>query len=239
MWLIVGSLVGCGNDIGLRPDAPLAGTPVVTITAPTINQAFYMSQMATVIWTVVDDAVSARCDVTALDGATRIPIATGVTAASGVVMTTPWTLASVAVSDNYVAEVTCTDDSSPPLTGTGVSGVFSVVGPPQQVSYAAQVQPIWDATCTSNACHDSTMPQERLNLTPSVSRAALVGVASRQCTTTQLVNPGNPDQSYLMFKLQGSGPCMMGSRMPKAAPTLTAAQRQLVRDWIVNGAPNN
>lgn len=239
MLLIVGFLSGCGNDIAHGPDAPPAGTPLVTVSAPRLNQAFYMSQTAMVTWAVVDDGGSARCDITALDGTTRIPIATGVTAGSGVVMTTPWTLTSVALSDAYVAEVRCTDDSSPPLIGTGTSAVFAVVGPPQQVSYASQVQPIWAAKCISNACHDNTMPQERLNLTASVSRAAMVGVASQQCPSTKLVNAGNPDQSYLMFKLQGSGPCMTGSRMPKGASALTAGQLQLVRDWIVNGAPNN
>lgn len=239
MWLIAGSLIGCGNDIAHGPDAPPAGTPLVTVTAPTLNQAFYMSQTAMVTWTVVDDGGSTMCDVTALDGTTRIPIATGVTATSGVVMTTPWTLASVALSESYVVEVRCTDDSVPPLIGTGTSAVFAVVGPPQQVSYASQVQPIWTAKCISQACHDNTMPQERLNLTASVSRAAMVGIASRQCPSTQLVKAGDPAQSYLMYKLQGSGPCMTGSRMPKTSPALSAIELQLIRDWIVNGAPNN
>jgi hypothetical protein len=47
------------------------------------------------------------------------------------------------------------------------------------------------------------------------------------------------ERSYLRFKLQGSGPCFIGTRMPKAASALSAAQLQMVRDWIYNGAPNN
>lgn len=236
--LFVGFLGACGNDIGSRPDAPVPGTPVVTITAPTLNQAFYMTQTATVIWTAADDGARLTCDVTAVDGTTRIPIAAGVQASPGVVEMTPWTLTAVAVSDAYVVQVSCTDDSSPPMIGTGSSAVFAVVGPPQQVSYASQVQPIWTAKCTSMACHDNTMPQEGLSLTASGSRAALVGVPSQQCPSTQLVNPGAPESSYLMFKLQGSGPCMMGTRMPRGT-SITSAQIGLVRDWIVNGAPNN
>jgi hypothetical protein len=44
--------------------------------------------------------------------------------------------------------------------------------------------------------------------------------------------------SYLIWKLQGSGACFQGSRMPKGAP-LTAAQIATVSGWIAAGAPNN
>ena len=50
---------------------------------------------------------------------------------------------------------------------------------------------------------------------------------------------GQPDQSYLVWKLQGSGGCYSGSRMPKGASALSASNLQLIRDWIANGAPNN
>jgi hypothetical protein len=53
------------------------------------------------------------------------------------------------------------------------------------------------------------------------------------------VLPGQPDQSYLTFKLQGSGPCFSGVRMPRGSTALSATQMQLIRDWITNGAPNN
>lgn len=237
--LIVMTASNCGNDVAERPDAPMPGTPVVTIYAPRLNQAFYMTQTAQVVWSVSEDGASTECDVFALDGTSRIDIALDVRAFQGLGVSTPWTLTAVAPFDAYVARVQCRDDNNPPLVGTATSSEFAVVAPPQPVSYAAQVQPIWTASCTSNACHDSTIPQERLNLTPSASRAALVGVASQQCPTTQLVNPGSPDQSYIMFKLQGNGPCMTGGRMPKASPILSVAQRNIIRDWIANGAPDN
>lgn len=209
------------------------------VSGPRTGEAFYMTQTARVLWTVTDDGASLVCDVVATDGANTIPIALDVAALSGAATMTPWTLATVSPSDGYVAQVTCTDASSPPQSGTGSSGIFAVTGPPQAVSYASQIQPLWAAKCVTNACHDNVTPQARLNLTAAVSHAALVGVASQQCPSTQLVNPGAPEQSYLMFKLQGSGPCMTGSRMPKTAPAFSPAQLQLVRDWITNGAPNN
>jgi hypothetical protein len=59
------------------------------------------------------------------------------------------------------------------------------------------------------------------------------------CRAAKLVEPGMPERSYLVFKLQSSGPCFQPTRMPKGAATFSTAQLQLVRDWIANGAPNN
>lgn len=237
-WIFV-IASSCGTDSAHQPDAPPAGTPRVVVTGPRMNEGFYMTQTADVLWSVTDESATLVCDVMASDGATMIPIALDIVAPSGAATMTPWTLTAVAPSTTYVAQVTCSDDSSPPLTGTGASGMFAVAGPPQQVSYASQVQPIWTGKCVTTACHDNVTPQARLNLTPAVSHAALVGIASQQCPSKQLVNPGEPGQSYVMIKLEGSGPCMTGSRMPKTSPALPAAQLQIIRDWIVTGAPNN
>ena len=107
------------------------------------------------------------------------------------------------------------------------------------MSYATQVQPILTASCTSAQCHDASMPQEALDLTAANSYAELVGVASRQCPTNLLVQPNTPTESYLVIKLQGSGACFKGTRMPKPPESVSGASLQLVRDWIANGAPNN
>jgi hypothetical protein len=50
--------------------------------------------------------------------------------------------------------------------------------------------------------------------------------------------PGNPDQSYLYKKITGA-PDIVGSRMPLAGGPLSAADIDLVRQWIQAGAPNN
>ena len=86
-------------------------------------------------------------------------------------------------------------------------------------------------------CHDATLPAEDLALTAAESYGALVGQASSQCPSTKLVEPGAPEASYLVKKLQGSGECFIGSRMPKPPETFSDAEIQLVRDWIFNGAP--
>ncbi|MBA3394759.1 MAG: hypothetical protein H0T89_19085 [Deltaproteobacteria bacterium] len=135
--------------------------------------------------------------------------------------------------------MTCTDQNA--LAGVGVSQVFTVSPPAQAVSFAT-VKDIFVASCTSMACHDSTQPAGALDLTATRAYASLVGtgggVPSGDCPATLLVKPGSPDQSYLVHKLQGDGPCFFGSKMPKGA-TLPAEKIQQIRDWIATGAPSN
>jgi hypothetical protein len=107
------------------------------------------------------------------------------------------------------------------------------------VSFSGQIQPIFTASCTGAACHAGARPAQGLDLSSTaVSYSNLVNVLSSECTTTRRVLPSQPTMSYLMWKLQGSGPCFTGSQMPKGTP-LSAAQINLISSWITAGAPNN
>jgi len=103
------------------------------------------------------------------------------------------------------------------------------------VSFSQQVQPIFTASCLGASCHSTgaTAP----DLTAGKAHAALVNVTSTQCPTLKEVTPSQPTQSYLMQKLNGSGSCFTGQKMPPAG--LTAAQITLIQNWITAGAPNN
>jgi hypothetical protein len=235
-------LAACGNDRAPLADvdaslidAPPPGTPIVMVTAPRAGEAFYMTQTVQVQWVAEDDGPTMSCDVSASAGGSPIAIGT-VAATSGQLASAQWSLTSVTPSPSYQVQVSCSDTTS--LVGAGLSGTFAVTDPPQQVSFASQLQPIF-ARCTSAACHDASFPQASLNLTPGNAYAALVGIASEECPATQLVSPSAPTDSYLVHKLQGSGPCFVGSKMPKPPSTISTAEIQLVRDWIANGAPNN
>ncbi len=231
---------GCGSDIGLSGiDAAGVGgppgSPSVVVMGPRLNESFYPTQTATVTWVATDDDTpSFTCDVAALLGTSSIPIASAVATTSATMTSTPWALSSAAVG-TYRIQLSCTDKNN--LTGLGLSAMFTVSAPPQAVDYATQVQPIWTASCTGMACHDATQSAEGLNLTAAASRVELINVTSGQCGAYKLVEPGFPERSYLVMKLQGSGPCLIGTKMPKAAQSLPANQIQLVRDWIFNGAP--
>jgi hypothetical protein len=87
-------------------------------------------------------------------------------------------------------------------------------------------------------CHSGTgtaLPAS-MNLTSaSASHASLVNVPSVQVPALRRVLPGNPDQSYLIHKLQG-GPNIVGSQMPRFGPPLDQPTIDAIRQWITNGA---
>lgn len=99
------------------------------------------------------------------------------------------------------------------------------------------VQPIFDQRCAFAGCHSSTNPQAGLDLTAGNSREAMLGVPSMQNPDVPLVTAVNPTNSYLMTKLTGAG--VSGARMPLNAEVLTEGELELVRTWIIQGAPDN
>jgi hypothetical protein len=68
------------------------------------------------------------------------------------------------------------------------------------------------------------------------SFAALVGVASLQVQLNR-VEPGDPDNSYLIDKLEGTQ--TVGSQMPQGGPFLEQETIDRIRQWITDGAENN
>ena len=88
-------------------------------------------------------------------------------------------------------------------------------------------------TCATAGCHSGANPSASLNLEDGMSYAMLVGVASTQQAGTDRVDPGNPNQSYLIEKLEGPG--ASGQQMPPGAP-LAQAEIDVIRQWITEGA---
>lgn len=77
-----------------------------------------------------------------------------------------------------------------------------------------------------------------MNLTEGNAYAALVGVASIQKPALQRIAPGDPENSYLIHKVEGrSG--IGGQRMPLNNTSLTDGQILVIKRWIELGAPNN
>ncbi len=66
----------------------------------------------------------------------------------------------------------------------------------------------------------------------------LVNVPSTQVPSVMRVVPGDPEHSYLYWKVTGD-PRIDGGRMPLMAPPLGATDRELLRGWIEAGAPRN
>jgi hypothetical protein len=93
--------------------------------------------------------------------------------------------------------------------------------------------------CT--ACHTNVgrNPAGGLNLLPGAAHAQLIGVNSVTNPGRVRVVPGDPDNSILIWKLEGRTG-MVGRRMPfNGPPFLTAGQILIIRRWIERGAPND
>lgn len=84
-------------------------------------------------------------------------------------------------------------------------------------------------------CHGSSRREANLDLQNN-GHANLVSRQSSE-TSLLLVSPGNPDQSYLVHKLEGRAG-IVGARMPQGG-TLASDQIAVIRQWIQNGALNN
>lgn len=95
------------------------------------------------------------------------------------------------------------------------------------------------AACTQ--CHTNVgrTPASGLALNEGFSHAALVGQPSRGKPGAVLVVPGDPENSYLIHKLEGRAD-IVGQRMPRTSgPFLTPGQISIIRRWIELGARND
>ena len=70
----------------------------------------------------------------------------------------------------------------------------------QPVSYAAHLEPLVAAHCLG--CHESEEAKAKLVLDPGLGYEHLVGPRSVQAPEMALVEPGDPEGSYLWLKLQ-------------------------------------
>src|SRR5262245_32515020 len=114
-------------------------------------------------------------------------------------------------------------------------GSFTPGGQTPQTFFSGTTQPILNTEGTQ--CHSGASPPANLNLGQGVSYAQLFNIASQQVPGVN--PPGNPNQSYLFHKIQGTQANVggFGSRTPADGPPfLTAQQISDIQTWINNGA---
>src|SRR5262249_46601449 len=93
---------------------------------------------------------------------------------------------------------------------------------------------VFTPICT--ACHIGGSAPEGLQLDAAHSYSLLVGMASAEQPSVMRVQPGDPDSSYIIQKLEGA-PSTSGERMPRGGPYLSQSTIDVIRQWITNGAP--
>ncbi len=97
----------------------------------------------------------------------------------------------------------------------------------------AEVSQVFAVSCALSGCHSGGEPQAGLSLEGDFA-ARIVGVASGQRPDLKLVDPGNPNKSYLLIKVRGDDE-IVSQQMPPGNP-LPAEQVEIIRAWIASGA---
>lgn len=110
--------------------------------------------------------------------------------------------------------------------------------PNAQVSFKADVQPIFNAYCVS--CHGGADPRRKLNLEAAFSYSALMREAEIESGYFRVV-PGNVNQSLMALGI-GGGLAGVVPAMPYGTPglkQLSPDAYEVVRRWVEQGALNN
>ncbi len=127
------------------------------------------------------------------------------------------------------------DSASPPPPGPPPPG--PPPPPPPAAGFGANFSEIqasvFTPDCATSGCHAGGSPAAGLNLDEASSYAMLVGIPSSQVAALQRVEAGDPDNSYLVQKLEGSASA--GQRMPPGA-ALPQSEIDVIRQWISDGA---
>lgn len=123
--------------------------------------------------------------------------------------------------------VSCSKSSSIPVVST------------TEVKFSMDVQPIFNANCTSSNCHGGSSPQQGQNLTSGHAFGSIVNVASAEVPSYSRVKPFSSDSSYLYIKITGDSRIAAGTARMPLGGSLNSSDIQTIKDWIDQGAMNN
>ena len=164
-------------------------------------------------------------------------------ASLGVVTTPPYSVQwdTTTVADgNVTLKATATDVDGNVGTSPALGVTVANAAPAATTLSEIQTQ-VFTPICSG--CHNGSNPPGGAlpgsqNLKAGNSFANLVNVASLEQPSLLRVQPGDPDNSYIIQKLEGA-PGISGSRMPFGGPYLDQATIDKIRSWIQDGAQNN
>jgi hypothetical protein len=218
--------------------ASVIGSCQVTVTHVTVNQPPNVSATISVspATLVAGDVVTLSITASDPDGdpltiawVQSVPVQQG-TFGSPSNASTTWISPPLGVdSVPFTFQVTVSDGHTP----TQTRQVTVTVGTP---SYAGDIQPIWNTSCTVG-CHTGASPAGQLSLDTGSSYAALVNqpmVAT--CSDSTRVVPSDAAHSGLIDRLTGNS---CGTQMPQGAGALSAGELVMIQSWILRGALDN
>ena len=97
---------------------------------------------------------------------------------------------------------------------------------------------IFNQRCALSTCHIGNSAPQGLQLSEGNSFSNLVNVRSRGVPSLFRVEPDDPDNSYIVWKLEGN-PGIQGERMPFMRDPLSQEEINTIREWISRGAQND
>ena len=254
LYLIATSAANPAGEIRgqITPDnvkvvfSDLAGSqevPAVTVTASGVAATTLDSAASTLTVhlnsTGVDDATAAELD-TAAAGAIG-PKLVALTKDS--VNMGHWSaeLATITASDvgNFTANKLYVNVKTPADPNGAIRGqVNASTTPPPAAPTLTQLKSTAFNVC--GGCHTGggTSLPSSMDLTPAHIYASIVNVASVEQPALKRIKPGDPNNSYVVQKLEGAA-TITGARMPFGGPYLDQATIDQVRAWVTAGAANN
>jgi len=122
------------------------------------------------------------------------------------------------------------DPNADPITGQGAGGNGGPV--PLSADFDSIQANVFTPICT--ACHVGASAPQGLILDAQHSYSLLVGIPSTEVPSILRVAPGNPDNSYLIQKLEGHA--AVGQQMPLDETPLPVTTIAFIRQWITDGA---
>jgi hypothetical protein len=124
-------------------------------------------------------------------------------------------------------------DGTPLVENPGDDNVVDGADSTVSVTLAQLSADIFTPKCATAGCHGGANPAAGMSLTSSAIAASTIGVPSSQRPNLRRIDAGNPDGSYLIQKVNGTG---AGSQMPLGGAPLSVAEIQLIVDWVTAGA---
>ena len=122
-----------------------------------------------------------------------------------------------------------------------VSNSFGQTAPDENSAYHDIQEYVFDKSCANSVCHAAPANAGNLNLTYGLSYENLVGGVPQNPAAAaagmKLIDPGNPENSFLLTKLMGPTAPEQGARMPFGGGVLHSGKIDAVRTWIEAGAP--
>jgi hypothetical protein len=108
--------------------------------------------------------------------------------------------------------------------------------PTAVAKFNEDVQPIFTKKCAHPSCHGAAK-SAGMQLSQGEAYANIVGVKSTEDPQLYRIDPGKPDSSYMVLKLEGKQ--KIGAQMPLTGGPLPQKDIQIIRSWVKDGAKNN